>query len=139
MSQPPPARGNSRQGLDAAFEADEARKSDLILEAQLLRERQQDEAAVRFAQAAMIEERLGDICEEKGLTEKSFVHPFSAASCWAQAGNFYHAIELCDTLLTQANLPNRLRQHVHAYARTLRDRRAQWYAELALEATASEW
>jgi hypothetical protein len=31
-----PARGISRQGLDAKFEADEARKSLLILEAQFL-------------------------------------------------------------------------------------------------------
>ena len=30
------ARGISRQGLDAVFEADEVRKSNLILEAQLV-------------------------------------------------------------------------------------------------------
>src|SRR5205809_582651 len=73
MSQQP-ARGISRQGLDAAFEAEEARKSRLILEARLLREQQQDEgAADRFAQAAEIEERLSDICEAKNLVEKALV------------------------------------------------------------------
>jgi hypothetical protein len=124
-----PARGISRQDLGAAFEADEARKSRLILEAQLLREQQQDEAAAKFAQAAVIEERLSNICEAKGLVEKSFVHGFSAASCWAQAGNFYHAIALCDVLLARPYLPDRLRQRIYDYAQILRARRAQWYAE----------
>src|SRR5438132_3535836 len=96
-----PIRGINRQGLDAAFEADEAHKSNLILAAQLLREQQQDEAAAKFAQAAMIEERLSDTCEAKGLMEKSFLHRFSAASCWVQAGNFYQAIALCDDLLAR--------------------------------------
>src|SRR5712692_8549823 len=114
------ARGISRQSLDTAFEAEEARKSDLILGARLLREQQQDEAAAeKFAQAAEIEEHLSDICEAKGLVEKSFVHRFSAASCWAQAGNFYRAITLCDDSLARADLPDRLRQRVHDYADTL--------------------
>jgi len=90
------ARSINQQGLDAAFEAQETHKSDLILEGQLLREQQGEAAAEKFAQAAEIEERLSDICEAKGLVEKSFVHRFSAASCWAQAGNFYRAITLCD-------------------------------------------
>jgi len=133
MSQQP-ARGISRQGLNAAFEAEEVRKSNLILAAQLLREQEkEDEAAAKFAQAAMIEERLSNICEAKKLMEKSFVHCFSAASCWAQAGNFYHAIALCDDLLTRDDLPNRLRQRVYDYAYTLRVRRTQWYAELAFK------
>jgi hypothetical protein len=134
-----PARGISRKGLDAAFEAEEAHKSDLILEARLLRERQQDEAAAeKFAQAAKIEERLSDICDAKGLLEKSHVHRFSAASCWAQAGNFYRAITLCDDLLGRPDLPDRLRRRVQNYADTLRARRAQWYAGLVLETAGSE-
>lgn len=133
-----PAHGIDREGLDAAFEADEARKSDLFLEAQLLREQRQDEAAAdKFAQAAVIEECLSDICEAKGLIEKSRLHRFSAASCWAQAGNFYHAIALCNDLLARRDLPERLRQHIHAYVRTLCARRAQWYGELVSETTES--
>jgi hypothetical protein len=109
-----------------------------MLEAELLREQGQDEAAAeKFAQAAEIEERLSDLCEAKGLVEKSFVHRFSAASCWAQAGDFYHAIALCDDLLARAALPDRLRQRVHDYAQTLRARRARWYAELVLETAGS--
>lgn len=134
-----PARGINRQGLDAAFDADEARKSNLILEARLLRDQQQAEAAAdKFAEAAEIEERLSDVCESRGLLEKSFVHRFSAASCWAQAGNFYRAIELCDELLGRTDLHGRLRQRVQDYAHALRARRAQWYAGLVLETAGSE-
>ena len=133
------ARGIERRGLDAAFEAEEARKSSLILEAQLLREQQQDEtAAEKFAQAAEIEERLSDLCEARGLVEKSFVHRFSAASCWAQAGNFYRALALCDGLLARADLSDRLRQRVEEYAAAIRARRSQWYKGLALAPASSE-
>jgi hypothetical protein len=41
----PAVRGVNRHGVDAAFEADEAHKSQLMLEAQLLRAQQQFEAA----------------------------------------------------------------------------------------------
>lgn len=125
----------SRLGLDEAFAAQDAVKSKLILEARLLREqRQNEDAACRFAQAAAIEERLSQQCLSRGLVEKARVHQFSAASCWGQAGNFYQAIALCDELLAQADLPSRLRVRVHDYAQTLRSRRAQWYSTLTLEA-----
>jgi hypothetical protein len=60
--------------------------------------------------------------------EKSFVHRFSAASCLAQAVDFYHALALCDDLFARA-----LRQRVEEYAQTIRIRRDQWYEELILE------
>jgi tetratricopeptide (TPR) repeat protein len=132
-------QGIPRQGLGASFEGEEAHKSRLILEARLLRERHDDDqAALRFAEAAQIEERLGDIAETKGLLEKARVHRFSAASCWAQAGNFYRAIGLCDDLLAYEDLSERLRRRVLEYADTLRARRAEWYAGLALELTTGE-
>ena len=124
-------QGISRDGLTEAFAADEARKSRLILEARLSRETRQPElAATKFAEAAAIEEQLGETCSQHHLREKSFVHYFSAASCWAQAGNFYEAIAICDQLLTEQNLPAPLCARVEAYADTLRTRRAQWYGEL---------
>ncbi|KAF0207877.1 MAG: hypothetical protein FD167_5472, partial [bacterium] len=64
----------SRKGLGSSFEAEEAKKSKLLLQAQLLREQNQNETASKFAQAATIEETLGNICEEKGLIEKSLTH-----------------------------------------------------------------
>ncbi len=132
MSQSP-IHGVNRQGLDQAFASDEARKSDLILAAQLMLSQGQDEsAASKLAEAAALEERLSERCAAAGLQEKAWVHRFSAASCWAQAGNFYQAITLCDDLLAQHDLPERLRERVRDYVRQLRARRAQWYADLAL-------
>jgi hypothetical protein len=125
------ARGISRKGLDVSFEADEVHKSNLILEAHLLREQKQaDQAAAKFAEAAVIEEHLSKTCEKQKLSEKSFVHRFSAASCWTQSGNLYHAIALCDDLLACTELPNRLRQRIDDYARTLRSRRTQIFRSI---------
>jgi hypothetical protein len=130
----PAARGVNRQGVNAAFAADEASKSRLMLEAQMLRAQHKPEAAAdKFAEAAVIEERLCHLCMTKGLGDKAFVHGFSAASCWAQAGDFHRAIGLCNDLLAHDDLPTRLRQRVHAYAGMLSARRAQWYAELVLQ------
>jgi hypothetical protein len=124
-------RGISESGVTEAFLADEARKSRLILEARLLRQRKEPEAAaVKFAEAAAIEEQLGETCARQQLQEKSFVHYFSAASCWAQAGNFYEAIALCDQILAAPELPQPLRARIEQYADALRSRRAQWYGEL---------
>ncbi len=128
----------NRAGLDGAFEADEALKSNLILEARLLREQSRaDEAARKFAEAAEIEESLGQRSSAQGLAEKSFLHRFSALSLWAQAGAFYQAIALGDELLASPALPERLRQRIQTYINALRIRRAHWYEELATELTES--
>lgn len=125
-------------GWTEVVDADEARKSRLILEAQLARERQEDEtAAAKFAEAAVIEERLGERSIERNLRDQSFVHFYSAASCWAQAGNFYEAIALCDRLLSEPDLPVPLRRRVEGYAATIRARRAQWYGEIVRQAAES--
>ncbi len=129
--------GVDRHGLDASFDADEALKSNLIVEAQLLSTQQQpDAAADRFAQAAEIEERLSSRCAGLGLREKSWVHLFSAASCWARAGDFHTAIGLGEQLQAEAGLPPRLRQRVQEFTDTIRQRRTQWAAGLALTAGA---
>jgi hypothetical protein len=127
-----PIRGISRQGLDQAFAANEARKSELLLAAQLLQAQGQPEsAAAKLAEAAALEEQLSERCVALGLADKASVHRFSAASCWAQAGNFYQALTFCDDLLTQPDLPERLRGRIRDFAQQIRARRAQWYAELA--------
>lgn len=124
----------SRVGLDAAFEADEARKSNLIIEARLLLDRQNsDEAGYKFAEAALIEESLSQRCLAQGLIEKSFLHGFSAVSLWAQAGNFFKAIALGNELLSSTELPEHLRQRVRTYTNTLSMRRIRWYEELTSE------
>jgi hypothetical protein len=127
-----PRRGLSREGLDAAFEADESTKSNLILEGELLRAQgRHDEAAAKFAGAAEVEERLSQTCESKGLVEKAWVHRFSAVGCWAQAGNYHRAIVLGEAMLARTDLPERLRQAVGDYTERLRARRARIFAEVA--------
>jgi hypothetical protein len=110
-----------------------------LLEAQLLRAAQRtDEAAIRFAQAADIEERLSELCRAHGLRTEAWAHRFRAAGCWAQAGNFHEAITLGDALLAEADLPAALRQRVQDYTATLRRRRQQWSAGLASTTTGVE-
>jgi len=130
--------GISRQGLDASFAAEETRKSNLLLQATLLREQGREEAVTRFAEAAEIEEQLSRACLERGLKEKFLVHRFSAASCWAQAGNFYQAITICEQLLAETDLTERLRHRVSSYVNTLRARRNQWFAEAVAAQNAAE-
>jgi hypothetical protein len=128
--------GFDRKGLDDAFAAEEARKSNLILEGRLLEaQKQLDEAAQKFAQAAEQEERLGEHCATLGLNDRASMHLFSAASCWARAGNFYRAIALCDDILRRRRLPDALRRQIEDYAQILRGRRTQLTAELTLAAT----
>jgi hypothetical protein len=121
-------QGVSRNGLGAALLAKEAHKSNLILEANLLKaQARHQEAADRFAQAAEIEEQLCKALLRKGLWDKYFVHRFSALSCWAQAGDVYRAIMLGDELLARADLPEPLRQRIEEYARLLQARRVRWF------------
>jgi hypothetical protein len=132
MMSGPQASGASRSQPDPAFAADEIRKSNLILQARLLSaQNQADEAAHRFAEAAQLEEDLAQRCSTAGLHDAAAAHLFSAASCWAQAGNFFRAILLCDDLLGRPGGTERLRQEVRQYALVLRTRRAQWYAGLS--------
>lgn len=136
MNQHPESSNNSN-GLAATIAAEEARKSNLILEARLLREQSRtDEAADKFAEAARIEESLGQHFAEQGQHEKANLHHYSAMSLWAQAGNFYQALALGDELLASADLIERLRQRVQSFSQTLRLRRARWHEELALELVA---
>jgi hypothetical protein len=130
---PPKEQGISRKGLGATFKREEIKKSNLLLEIKLLRVQQKDsdEIVAKFAQAASLEEHLSECCARKGLREKFFVHRWSAASCWAGASNFYRALELCDELLAQVDLPDRLRQRIQQYSLTIRARRARLNEEIA--------
>jgi tetratricopeptide (TPR) repeat protein len=117
----------------------EERKSRLIVEASLLRDQQQYEAAAdKLAQAAEVEEQLSQCYGNAGLKEKTYVHQFSAASLWAQAGNFYQAIALCDRMLLRSDLPDRLRHRVENYRNIFRTRRDQWYGELAVQSATED-
>lgn len=117
----------------AGVAADEVQKSNLLLQAQLLRSQgQTDSAADLFAQAAQIEERLARARLQLGQREQAFAHQFSALSCWAQAGNWHLAITLGEQLLAEPDLGASLRAQVQDYTQLLRKRRAEWSAGIAL-------
>ncbi len=127
--------GISRKELDTNFVEEEARKSNLILEANLFKARgEYQEAADRFAEAAQIEERLSQVLLQEGLLDKYFIHCFSALSCWAQAGNIYQAITMGQELLTRVDLPEHLRPRIQEHLQLLQTRRIRWFTEFAPKA-----
>ncbi len=127
-----------RNGLDTHFIEAETHKSNLILEANLLKaQKQYQQAADKFAKAAQIEEQLSEIVFQKGLMDKYFVHRFSALSCWAQAGNIYQAIIMGEALLAHNDLPDSLRLGIQKHLQILQTRRTRWFAEFAPQSVAT--
>ena len=125
-------RGISVQGLDTAFDAEEARCGNLILDARMLQAQGKgDEAASKFAEVAPLEDRLAELCQQQGLVEKAWVHRFDAVRAWALARNYLAAITAGDALLSQAALPEPLRQRIREYVQSLRERRMQLSEQLA--------
>ncbi|MCX6378663.1 MAG: hypothetical protein NT023_04175 [Armatimonadetes bacterium] len=107
--------------------AEDARKSNLLLQAALLREQgQYDRAASLFAEAAAIEERLAESAEAQGDTPHALRHRFSVASGWAQAGDFHHALALLSILEERSDTPPSFRERVQTFTRVLREQRKQW-------------
>ena len=130
-------KGNAiaRRQLGMAFLEKEREKSNLILEANLLKAQGQHQtAADRFAQAARIEEQLSDVLDRQGLRQKFFMHRFSALSCWVQAGNVYQALVMGEALLARNDLPEPLRVTLQAYLQLLRVRLERWVLQFAPEA-----
>jgi hypothetical protein len=85
---------------------EEAHKSDLLLQAALLRAEGQEElAASRFADAATLEEQLAQRADEEGNALRAIRSQFSAASAWANAGDFHHALTLLQSLEQRADAP----------------------------------
>jgi hypothetical protein len=120
-----PAR--PRGGLDDAYWADVTRKSNLLLEGQLLEAQgQPDEAAEKYATAAALEEQLAAHCRERGLPKIAWHHHRSAVGCWARAGDFYTAERLGRALLADPDLTDRLRRHMQTFVETIRARRREW-------------
>jgi hypothetical protein len=113
------------------YPEEEGRKSALLLQAALLRaEGQEDLAATRFAEAATLEERLAQRADSEGDVLRAIRSHFSAASAWANAGDFHHALTLLQLLEQRADAPESLKAHVRAFAETLRVQRRQWHDTL---------
>jgi hypothetical protein len=119
--------GIDRSGLPDSFLVDEQRKSNLILEANLLKAREEYEAAAeKFAAAAEIEERLVQQLLHLNRREKGFVHLFSAVSCWAQAGDLHRALRLGADLVSFEGISPARQQSAQEYIGVLRSRYVQW-------------
>ena len=125
--------GSMRRGQRTSeMQAQERRKSGLLLQGRLSKESgQSDEAARLFGEAALLEEAIATAYATQGISEQVRRHQYSAVSCWSQAGNFLRALELCDTLARASDTPADLRERVAAYARTLRERRNRLWEEIS--------
>lgn len=120
----------ARNGLSDAFRQQERQKSNLILEANLLKQQGlYPQAAHKFAVAADLEEALAAELIGSGHADKAFIHRFSAISCWTQAGDLHRALQSGERLLQQEALSQAQRQQVAVYLETLQSRMTEWMSQ----------
>ena len=113
------------------YPEEEVIKSKLLLQASLLRsEGKEVLAASLFAEAAVLEERLAERAEADGDTTRAIRSNFSAASAWANAGDFHHALTLLQSLELRDDAPETLKVRVRAFSDTLRFQLKRWHESL---------
>jgi hypothetical protein len=101
--------------FDVATE--ETRKSNLLLQAALLRDMGDlEQASALFATAAEIEERLAREADARNDADHALRSWYSAASAWAHAGDFHYALTLLRALEARPDVPIGLRERIHAFA-----------------------
>ena len=121
---------SSRSALSDLYRHQERQKSNLILEANLLKQQGlYPQAAHKFAAAAMVEEELARQLVQSEYLDKAFFHHFSALSCWTQAGDLHRALLLGEMLLQTQTLSADQRAQVSQYLQTLQSRMAQWMGQ----------
>lgn len=107
--------------------AEETRKSNILVQAALLRDQGKlEEASALFATAAEIEEQLAREAEARQDRAHALRAWYSAASAWAHAGDFHHALTLLRTLEGRADVPAALQARIHAFARQVGQQREHW-------------
>ena len=122
--------GISRADLPDSYRHQERQKSNLILEANLLKQQGlYPQAAHKFAAAAEIEEELAAQLVQANHLDKAFFHHFSALSCWTQAGDLHRALLLGEMLLQTNTLSVDQRDQVTYYLQTLQNRMTQWMSQ----------
>jgi hypothetical protein len=94
------------------------------------RRRARGVSRVSFREAAAIEERLAQRADAEGDTLRAVRSHFSAASAWANAGDFHHALTLLQILEQRGDAPEPLKARARAFAETLRAQRRQWHNTL---------
>jgi hypothetical protein len=113
---------------DAGYREKTAHKSNLSIEAWILRETGYlEEAATKFAEAGRLEEELQCFCLEHGFIQKSFVHAFSSVYCWVYAGDTHHALVLCENIFKQKGLTEPLKQKAEQLLDSLHKTRKQYW------------
>jgi hypothetical protein len=123
------------QPFDATLE--EKRKSNLLLQAAVIRDSgDMEQASTLFAAAAEIEELLAREADARQDDMHALRAWYSAASAWAYAGDFYHALTLLRTLEGRPGVPVALRDRIHAFSEKVQEQREHW-RETLLELTSS--
>jgi hypothetical protein len=108
-------------------ERDEAHKSNLLLQAATLRDQGDlEQASALFATAAEIEERLASEADSRKDNAHALRSWYSAASAWAHAGDFHHALTLLKMLEGRPDVPVALRSRIQAFSEKVQQQRAQW-------------
>lgn len=131
--------GIPRATLSDAYKRQEREKSNLILEANLLRQQGlYPQAAHKFAAAAVIEEALAHELVQTQHLDKAFFHHFSALSCWTQAGDLHRALLLGEMMLQTNTLSIAQREQVANYLQTLQQRMTQWMSQWTPELAAAD-
>jgi hypothetical protein len=107
--------------------AEETRKSNLLLHAALLRDQGDlEQAYTLFATAAEIEERLAAEADARHDSAHALRAWYSAASAWAHAGDFHHALTLLRLLEQRPDVPTELRTHMSAFSAKVQEQRELW-------------
>ena len=106
----------------------DAQKGKLLIDARILHERGQEDAASElYAVIAPLEEELMQHCQSVAVWPVFFSHAFSAIHCWAKAGNFYRARQLCTAILIHPETTPALREKAELILSALREgQQAYW-------------
>lgn len=126
----PATKAIDRTNLAGDFLRQEREKSNLILEATLLKQQGLfEEASMHFGRAAEIEESLALQLYDHGKSDKAFFHQLSALSCWAQAGDLHRALLLGRQLAQKDALSAAQREQLQQYVQTLQLRMGEWMSQ----------
>lgn len=113
-------------------------KSNLLLRANMFEaQRQFDEAAELFAKSAALEAQLAATAQQYGQPDMALIHLISEMSCWAAAGDTYHAFIQGKKVLTFPTLTSAQKTHITDFIERLNQRRHSWMASWSYPATAS--
>lgn len=111
--------------MDAVSE--ERRKSNLLLQAALLRDQgDMEQAAALFATVAEIEERLAAEADARNDSGHALRSWYSAASAWAHAGDFHHALTLLRALQQRPDVPSALKARINVFSEKVQEQRELW-------------